>query len=105
MNVSRFFGLAAVLCIAVALTTPSDAADAENGKRLAQRWCVSCHIVDAGQKSATTDAPPFAVVAKKPEFNVGALAVFLLDPHPKMPDIGLSRVSAADLAAFIASQR
>ena len=105
MNVSRLFGLAGALCIAVPLATPSNAADAESGKRLAERWCVSCHIVDASQKSATTDAPPFAVVAKKPDFNVGALALFLLDPHPKMPDIGLSRAAAADLAAFIASQR
>ena len=104
MNVSRLFGFAVVLCTAVHLT-PANAADADNGKRLAERWCVACHIVGASQKSATTDAPPFAVIAKKPDFNVGALALFLLDPHPKMPDIGLSRNSAADLAAYIASQR
>jgi hypothetical protein len=27
----------------------------------------------------------------------------LLDPHPKMPDMGLSRSDAADLAAYIAA--
>jgi hypothetical protein len=27
----------------------------------------------------------------------------LLDPHPKMPDMGLSRREAEDLAAYIAS--
>jgi hypothetical protein len=29
----------------------------------------------------------------------------LLDPHPKMPDMGLTRSEAADLAAYIASLR
>jgi hypothetical protein len=31
------------------------------------------------------------------------IALFLLDPHPKMPDMGLSWTEAADLAAYIAS--
>jgi hypothetical protein len=29
--------------------------------------------------------------------------LFLLDPHPKMPDMGLSRSDAADLASYIAT--
>jgi hypothetical protein len=29
--------------------------------------------------------------------------LFLLDPHAKMPDMGLSRTEAADLAAYIAT--
>lgn len=104
MNASTLFGLAVVMCTAFHLT-PAKAADADNGKRLAERWCASCHLVQSGQTSASTEAPPFATVAKKPGFDAAALALFLLDPHPKMPDIGLSRSSAADLAAFIASQR
>ena len=31
------------------------------------------------------------------------LALFLLLPHPKMPDMALSRNEAADLAAYIVS--
>jgi hypothetical protein len=31
------------------------------------------------------------------------LAFFLLDPHPKMPDMALTRAEAADLAAYISS--
>jgi hypothetical protein len=31
------------------------------------------------------------------------LALFLLLPHPKMPDMSLSRSEAADLAAYIVS--
>jgi hypothetical protein len=38
-----------------------------------------------------------------PGFDAGRVALFLLDPHPKMPDMGLSRTEAADLAAYIAT--
>jgi len=36
-------------------------------------------------------------------FDAAKIALFLLDPHPKMPDMGLSRSDAADLAAYIAA--
>ena len=42
-------------------------------------------------------------IAKKPDFDAAKLALFLLDPHPKMPDMGLSRKEATDLAAYIAT--
>lgn len=80
------------------------AADANNGKRLAERWCVSCHIVGPNQQSATTQAPPFSEIAKQTRSS-STLAYFLLDPHPKMPDVGLSRSAADDIAAYIATQR
>jgi len=38
-----------------------------------------------------------------PGFDAANIALFLLDPHPKMPDMGLSRTAAADLAAYIAT--
>jgi mono/diheme cytochrome c family protein len=79
------------------------AADAGHGKTLAQRWCVNCHLVGSDQSSTTTDAPPFASVAKRPNFDEARLAFFLLDPHPKMPNMQLTRDDATDLAAYIAS--
>ena len=79
------------------------AADAENGAQLAQRWCASCHIVAPNQQGPTSEAPPFARIANGPDFNAGKLALFLLDPHPKMPDMGLSRTAAQDIAAYIAT--
>ena len=82
------------------------AADPDNGQRLAERWCVGCHTISPNHKpAATTEAPPFSAIAHKPNFDAGALALFLLSPHPKMPDLGLSRNAAADLAVFIAAQR
>jgi len=46
---------------------------------------------------------PFATIAKTPGFDAARIALFLLDPHPKMPDMGLSRTDAGDLAAYIAT--
>jgi hypothetical protein len=38
-----------------------------------------------------------------PDFDAAKLAFFLMDPHPKMPNMSLSRTEAADLAAYIGS--
>ena len=62
----------------------------------------SCHIVSADQKEANADAPPFATIARS-NFNAQTLAYFLLDPHPKMPELPLSRYAADDIAAYIES--
>jgi hypothetical protein len=62
------------------------------------------HVVTPAQTSTTTDqAPPFPVIAKIPAFDAAKIAPFLLEPHPKMPDMGLSRKETADLAACIAT--
>lgn len=82
---------------------PALAADARTGETLARRWCSSCHVVASDQRRPTGEAPPFATIASRPDFDAAKLALFLLDPHPKMPDMGLSRSAAADLAAYIAS--
>jgi mono/diheme cytochrome c family protein len=91
---------AAGLCGSVAM-----AADANNGAQLAKRWCATCHLVDSDQKQASADVPPFAAIARKPDFTPEKVAFFLLDPHPKMPNFPLSRSEAADIAAYIGSLR
>jgi mono/diheme cytochrome c family protein len=77
------------------------AADADNGKRLAERWCASCHVVTPDQKTASADAPPFASIAHMSGFNAEKLVFFLLEPHPKMPSMSLTRNEANDIAAYI----
>ena len=81
------------------------AADADHGGDLAKRWCAGCHVVASDQKQASADVPPFAAIARKPDFSAEKLAFFLLDPHPKMPNFPLSRTEAGDLAAYIGSLR
>jgi mono/diheme cytochrome c family protein len=77
---------------------------AAHGGQLARRWCAACHIVSADQTHGADNAPAFATVAKIPGFDVDKMAKFLMDPHPKMPDMQLGRDEAKDLAAYIASQ-
>ena len=89
---------------AIVATTPAMGADPSNGERLAHRWCEACHVVTPTQRQPATDqAPPFATIAAKPDFDATKIALFLLEPHPKMPDMGLSRTDAADLAAYMAT--
>ena len=85
--------------------TVSFSADAEHGRDLAKRWCASCHVVSADQQRASADAPPFATIAQSANFDPKRLAYFLLEPHPKMPPMALSRSAADDIAAYIQSLR
>jgi hypothetical protein len=90
--------------MAILCAQPGFAADANNGSRLAHRWCEACHVIAPTQSRSSTDqAPPFATIAARPDFDAARLALFLLDPHPKMPDMALTRTEAADLAAYIGS--
>ncbi len=92
--------------VAMAALSPEvSAADAANGQTLAKRWCAACHVVASDQQRGNTQTPPFSAIAKKPGFDAAALALYLLTPHPRMPDMNLSRSEAADLAAYIATQK
>jgi mono/diheme cytochrome c family protein len=94
-----------VVCFAfVTVVGPSlsFAADADQGKAIAERWCTGCHVVENEQKSPVTDqAPPFASIARRPDFGANKLALLLLEPHPNMPKLSLSRVEVANLAEYI----
>jgi mono/diheme cytochrome c family protein len=81
----------------------AQAADIAHGEQLARRWCASCHVVAADQPQPTSEAPPFATIARRPDFDANRLAFFLLEPHPKMPSMSLTRSEAADIAAYIGS--
>jgi mono/diheme cytochrome c family protein len=90
-----------IFCMLLA-AVPAAAADKAHGKRIAQRWCASCHVVAEGQKSASADVPTFADIGRRRE-DAKALAYFLADPHPKMPNMHLSRREIDDLVAYIRS--
>lgn len=80
---------------------PAAAADVDHGEQLARRWCASCHIVAEDQTRGSDNVPTFPAVARRPGFTAEKIARFLRDPHPKMPDMHLSRTEADDLAAYI----
>jgi len=81
---------------------PAFAADAKQGKAIAERWCSGCHVVGHEQKSASNDqAPTFASLAARADFNTDRLAFLLLKPHPNMPQLSLGRSEIVDLAEYI----
>ena len=69
------------LIVAATLATKAAfGANPDNGERLAHRWCEACHVVvvSASQRRSTTDqAPPFASIAKTPDFDAAKIALFL----------------------------
>ncbi len=97
---------AGIFAFAFFATFPNGIAAPANparGERLAKRWCASCHIVSADQTRGADTVPTFAAIAKTPGFSAQNIRQFLLDPHPKMPDMQLTRDEARDLGAYIAS--
>lgn len=90
----------AALALLVSLgPAPARAGDARAGAVIAERWCSACHVVSIDQKSASADVPPFAEIARRRDPK--RLTYFLADPHPKMPDMNLSRREIDDLVAYI----
>ena len=97
--------IAAMGIVTALVAGPVLAADASNGKRVAVRWCATCHVVAPDQRNAYADAPPFKEIASRPNFSESGLVTFLLNPHAKMPNMSLTRIEAADIAAYIRTLR
>ena len=87
--------VAAVLVASAAL-----AADADNGRHIAETRCVACHIVTPDKRRHVADAPPFEVITRKFATSPETLAFSLLDPHLRM-NVPLTRREAQDVAAYI----
>jgi mono/diheme cytochrome c family protein len=80
--------------------------DVVAGKRLAETWCSSCHVVaPSAQAGASTGVPTFTAVASMPSTTPIALRVYLQTPHARMPDLHLSRDETDNLIAYILSLR
>ena len=83
-----------------------DIGDADAGRKIAETWCVNCHVVAPGQTQGTSNgAPSFASIAAHTEISPMALRAFLQTPHHRMPDLQLSRDQIDDVSAYIFSLR
>jgi mono/diheme cytochrome c family protein len=100
----RFITYGAVLFQALlALPAHAFVADLAKGEAIAKHWCATCHLVSPGQTTANSDVPSFASIARKRELTSGELTAFLSSPHPRMPDMSLTRREIADIVAYIRS--
>lgn len=92
---------AALLVFAMAASS-AGAGEAQKGAVIAKRWCASCHVVSKDQTSAVADAPSFFDIAQR-RTDRKALSNFLVDPHPPMPNMHLSRREIDDIVTYIRS--
>jgi len=110
-NVGRTWWSIPVLGAILLTTAPQRAAaqetgDPSEGHRLAQGWCVNCHVVDPGSRSGTSNgAPTFVAIAHMNSTTPLSLRVFLQTPHQRMPDFHLSREEIDDVISYIFSLR
>jgi len=78
------------------------AADADNGKRLAQQHCLPCHHIEPSAPRELANSPPFETIARKYGNAPELIALAILDPHSRM-NLTPSRRDAQDIAAYIAT--
>jgi mono/diheme cytochrome c family protein len=94
--------IAAALLATLWATAASAMVDANAGHRLAQQWCSSCHQVDAD--GALRDfVPSFVSLANRPDRSLGWVRLWLMDPHPPMVGLNLSRAQIDDIVAYLRS--
>ena len=77
--------------------------DKVEGRKIAAQWCATCHVVQSGQTSGTTDAPPFREIKKRHQANMDFLQSFLTQDHPQMPNMSLTKQEIENLQAYIGS--
>jgi mono/diheme cytochrome c family protein len=90
------------LTIAAALLAGNvaQAADADNGRRIAMSRCAACHTVEQGYREVLAFSPPFELISAKFQADPDNLVRFILAPHAKM-NMTISPREAADVAAYI----
>ena len=82
----------------------SPADDPARGRIIANTWCSSCHLVEADEnRTVLADVPTFTAIAQRLPSDAEVLAAFIIDPHPPMPDLGLSRQDIRDILAYIST--
>ena len=96
--------VAVVLALAL-LALPAAAQDPSVGGKLAVRWCMSCHVVEPNQSTATDNAPTFRAIAARPGTTASSLDRYLSIGHTLMPDFSLSSQERYALVAYILSLR
>jgi mono/diheme cytochrome c family protein len=76
------------------------AANADAGRQLVERSCSSCHATNAA-RTATDGAPSLSFIAKDNKARPAWIRGWLMEPHPPMPSISLSRQQIDDVIAYL----
>ena len=87
--------------VGVAFGGSAWAGDPIEGQRLAAQWCDECHLIGPDDRDAIAGVPSFQELAKDDNKSLDYFGAFLLNPHPPMPPLTLSRQEIDDLVEYI----
>jgi len=107
MKMPRSFAFFALIFISLATPahTQGLAGDPAAGKKIAAKWCASCHDISPDQKTAQAGIISFMKIAKLKDVTLGSLIAIQTMPHQPMLDLDLSRKVKRDIAAYILTLR
>jgi mono/diheme cytochrome c family protein len=98
----RNLALSATLLVIAVPAMAAQAGNADAGRQLVMRSCSSCHATGTAT-TAGDGAPPLSYIAKDNKERPAWIRGWLMDPHPPMPGIMLSRQQVADIIAYLNS--
>ncbi|MGI9522541.1 MAG: c-type cytochrome [Hyphomicrobiaceae bacterium] len=91
---------------AIAQEPAQNPPDPLRGRQLAQSFCINCHLVDPDQSGGINEGiPSFRAIANRPGQTHENIVNFLVEPHPPMPDMQLTRSEIRDLTAYLDTLR
>jgi cytochrome c len=96
--------LAIVLLTAlIGTVVPTEAANPQQGKRLATLYCARCHSIDKVSPSPLSIAPPFRTLHERYPIDTlqEALAEGIVTGHPSMPEFRFDGDQIDDLLAYL----
>lgn len=94
-----------ILLAAGGLAQAAQRGDVGAGRKIAQTWCASCHIVGPTKQAVSNGAPSFSAVADMKSTTWMSLTVFLRTPHFPMPNFQLGNDQIDNVIAYILSLR
>jgi mono/diheme cytochrome c family protein len=95
---------AAAVCLFPITANAEEIGDAAIGSAFALKYCAECHAVKPGEAySPNPGAPSFTSVAKTSGMTGRALAVWLDNSHPTMPNFILHAEQRDNVISYIMS--
>ncbi len=89
----------------MSLITPTLAADPNQGRQLALRWCAGCHQVTHEQRRPAVKALAFAEIPRRTALDEVRLALYLvIEKNRGMIGRKITPGEASDIAAYIVTQ-